>query len=314
MNMSFRHRTIARVRFAGFCTPFRLVSGIAASHRDGGRRSLVLHWSRKRIARSHDRWHSYGPSGVLPVRLHLNFVYRMTAFTPGTKVASLSRSAVDRRMQLAVLHHHVDRASEIRSEFRSVVSPRMVDRNSNLPGISEQSSSPLIPGLRTVTPAQISLRKLHTTREQTRTVFLKGSERIDHIRTFKAHTNTRYRERETLRLRSREAGGAIAASVLHVPASRVFATTPELVWRKPQHEEAVHAAHSQSGRNTSLQPMAPERSREHKQAVPFDAPAGQRTNFQPVNLDARMLDRLADDVIHRVEKRIRIERERRGLL
>jgi hypothetical protein len=275
----------------------------------------VLHWRRKRIVRSHDRRRRHAPSGVLPARLHLRFVYQMTAFTASAQVASLSRPALDPRMQFAVLHHHIDRLSEIRSEFRSVVSTRMVDRNSRVAGIPEQNSSPAISGLRPVTPAQISLRKLHTTREQTRTIFRTGSERIDDIKTFKTHTTTRYRERETLHLRHREAGGAIAASVPHVPASRVFATTPELVWRKPRHEEAVQTAHSQSGNsNTSLQPMAPERSREHRPAVPFDASAAQRTNFQPVNLDPRMLDRLADDVIHRVEKRIRIERERRGLL
>jgi hypothetical protein len=34
---------------------------------------------------------------------------------------------------------------------------------------------------------------------------------------------------------------------------------------------------------------------------------------QPPRLDRGMLDRLTDDVIRRVEQRIRIERERRGL-
>jgi hypothetical protein len=314
MNMNFGHRTIARVCFTGLCAPFRLVSGVGALRRDGGRPSLVLHWRRKRIVRSHDRWRSHAPSGVWPVQVHLRFVYRMTTPAAGAQVASVSRSAPDPRMQVAVLHHHIDRVSEIRSAFRSGVSTRMVAQHSSVAGIPPQNGSPAIPGLRPVTPAQIFLRKLHTSRVQTRTIFRGGSEPIDHIRTFKAHTVTRHRERETLHLRHREVGGAIAASVPHVPTSRVFATTPELVWRKPRHEEDVHAAHSQPGSSgAGLQPLA-ERSREHKQAVPLEAPAAQRTTFQPVNLDPRMLDRLADDVIHRVEKRIRIERERRGLL
>jgi hypothetical protein len=314
MNISFRRRTIAGIRFAGLCARLRLVSGAAALHRTGGRRSVVLYWRRKRIARSHDRWRS-GPSVILPVRLRLNLVYGMTVFTPAAQVANLSRSALDTRMQFAVLHHHIDRVSGIRSEFRSAVSTRMADRNSRFPGIPEQSSSPSIPEMTSVAPVQISLRKLHATQELTRTVFRAGSERIDHIRTFKTHTSARYRERETLYLRHQKTGGAIAASVPHAPAPRVFAATPELVWRKT-HQKAVHAAPAQPGSSStaSLQPMAPELSREHKQAVPLDAPAAQRANFQPVNLDPRMLDRLAEDVIHRVERRIRIERERRGLL
>jgi hypothetical protein len=41
----------------------------------------------------------------------------------------------------------------------------------------------------------------------------------------------------------------------------------------------------------------------------FEQPAAQ----QITSLDPRLVDRLTDDVIRRVEQRVRIERERRGL-
>jgi hypothetical protein len=42
-------------------------------------------------------------------------------------------------------------------------------------------------------------------------------------------------------------------------------------------------------------------------------PPPSRESAVPLRLDAATVDRLADDVIHRIERRIRIERERRGL-
>jgi hypothetical protein len=52
-------------------------------------------------------------------------------------------------------------------------------------------------------------------------------------------------------------------------------------------------------------------------STPDTFPADAHKDAPPVllaaSVDARLLDRLTDDVIRRVERRIRIERERRGL-
>jgi hypothetical protein len=58
----------------------------------------------------------------------------------------------------------------------------------------------------------------------------------------------------------------------------------------------------------------PVRSLQSRQAAPALAPAIERAAAaQAPKLDPGLLDRLTDDVIRRVEQRMRIERQRRGL-
>jgi hypothetical protein len=58
----------------------------------------------------------------------------------------------------------------------------------------------------------------------------------------------------------------------------------------------------------------PVRSIQSRQAPPAVAPAIERAAApQVAKLDPGLLDRLTDDVIRRVEQRMRIERQRRGL-
>jgi len=313
MNTSFGRRIVAHRQFPSLCARLRLVCRIAAFHRERGWPSLVLHWRRKRIRRSNSGWRCETRWGTLPVQLHVNSVYRMTALALQTQVTSLPPTTFAPPIGSTLLHR-IHRASEIRSESRSVGSPSSVGRMPSVERIPVQSSFPFLPSLWPAKAAQISFRKLYTSLERTRTVSLVGSERIDRLRTFQAHTTTRYHERDILHLRRLQAGGTIAESVTHSPTSLAFVRTPELVWRKAQ-EQSINAAQSQSStNNTSLNAMSPEQSREQKQTISLDTPSTQRTDVQAANLDPRLVDRLADDVIQRVERRIRIERERRGLL
>jgi hypothetical protein len=48
-------------------------------------------------------------------------------------------------------------------------------------------------------------------------------------------------------------------------------------------------------------------------ALPAEPRAHRQVVLPAAAVDARLLDQLTDDVIRRVERRIRIERERRGL-
>jgi hypothetical protein len=58
---------------------------------------------------------------------------------------------------------------------------------------------------------------------------------------------------------------------------------------------------------------APVRAATHETAL-AEAPLVERGRSQvPARLDAALLDRLTDDVIRRVDQRLRIERQRRGL-
>ena len=105
-----------------------------------------------------------------------------------------------------------------------------------------------------------------------------------------------------------------------VPAGTAAASlwpqhTPDLVWRKTpdsastvvQHE---NAAHSHSG-PASASDSVSAASREPAAAIPSAAAIAAQLRAAPV--DAVLADRLALEVIRRVERSMRIERERRGL-
>jgi hypothetical protein len=117
------------------------------------------------------------------------------------------------------------------------------------------------------------------------------------------HTHSSSRDRTLLRLRDRRAA-------IHVEKSRssertIFTRKLELVYRRgsrPRTEPEI-AAEVRPASALSLQsPVA-----EQQAAIPS---AATRAALQAPAID---LDRLTDDVIRRVERRVRIERERRGL-
>jgi hypothetical protein len=110
-----------------------------------------------------------------------------------------------------------------------------------------------------------------------------------HAFSFERRTQLRHRELRVFR-RSSES--------IKTVQNAWSAPPQQLVWRsapRPQTEAAAETA--------AIRPVAvpPQPSRTAGTAMPV-------TNF-----DAALLDRLTDDVIRRVERRVRIERERRGL-
>jgi hypothetical protein len=92
-----------------------------------------------------------------------------------------------------------------------------------------------------------------------------------------------------------------------------FGNSEELVWRrKPQHATAIEDSPIANTKE------AASRQSLHTNTAATDAPSAaqqsnQTTPQQLTKLDPGLLDRLAEDVIRRVEKRARIERDRRGL-
>jgi len=88
---------------------------------------------------------------------------------------------------------------------------------------------------------------------------------------------------------------------------------PELLWRRPlQRSDDV----TESRPEKELALVMPQAVRSHRAPnLTTDAHPAATTALTTsgATLDPGMMDRLADDVIRRVERRIRIERERRGL-
>ena len=99
----------------------------------------------------------------------------------------------------------------------------------------------------------------------------------------------------------------------HKPQPVQFDRTEELVWRRAGNRstEIIDPESRQEFSNSSAQP--PSRSFQKEEAAHTPTSFAQPAVQQITKLDPSVLDRLTDDVIRKVEQRVRIERERRGL-
>jgi len=126
--------------------------------------------------------------------------------------------------------------------------------------------------------------------------------------------NTTEHQHNTRELRFRAVVTANAAPPrsLRSPQRQLqIAHTPELVWRrtaKPPSPDVENQARPAS----TLRPSSV-RSQHATTTVAQEQPILASAQTHSPNLDPGFMDRLTDDVIRRVEKRVRIERERRGL-
>lgn len=94
-----------------------------------------------------------------------------------------------------------------------------------------------------------------------------------------------------------------------IPALEAFRTrSPELVWRasEPKPVDAIDAPHAQGSSAPVAHPVPIAQ-------VETQAIAALQSALRPQALDTALVDRVADDVIRRIDHRLRIERERRGL-
>jgi hypothetical protein len=97
------------------------------------------------------------------------------------------------------------------------------------------------------------------------------------------------------------------------PLRLQFERPEELVWHRG-HRPPTFVTENEPHQSRS-EPFQgpPVRSLPGQEAASVVAPAVERAAAQVTKLDPGLLDRLTNDVIRRVEQRIRIERERRGL-
>ena len=118
---------------------------------------------------------------------------------------------------------------------------------------------------------------------------------------------------QTFRARPPASGDLANITAARKPLPVQFSQAEELVWRRTT-RSLPHVAETEPRQEFSDSPERPAwRSSQSQEAARgparFAPPAAQ----QITTLDPRLLDRLTDDVIRRVEQRVRIERERRGL-
>jgi hypothetical protein len=86
--------------------------------------------------------------------------------------------------------------------------------------------------------------------------------------------------------------------------------SPELVWRSSAAGPGP-ATEPGSAHATSLQSRA--QAPQHSQPLIAQGRGSDPSVIRATMLDPAVADRFADDVIRRMERRVRIERERRGL-
>jgi hypothetical protein len=94
-----------------------------------------------------------------------------------------------------------------------------------------------------------------------------------------------------------------------------FRDAVPIEWRQPAGAIADHPASAQVrlGQDAASA-QVPEPARAHPQVVaPVVPPAQQAPAAAAWNVEGPMMDRLAENVMQRIERRMRIERERRGM-
>ncbi|MGZ5442157.1 MAG: hypothetical protein ACXW5U_10575 [Thermoanaerobaculia bacterium] len=253
------------------------------------------------------------PTAAAPLaHVHRHFHARLSELRRRDEVRSIAREA--QQIETALSHH----STTVRSRTFPVRS-RGLDRPLHL-FHATSAATPKIAAFaaavgrspRTPRPSSIATRTF-VDRWQ-RLIFeakrknVRVSTSATHARTHSVERLARIRTRElrTFHLLASVVGHAARRHAMEgqtsqrVPPGR----PPELVWRsatRPAVEIAAETGHADS-RSMAAHPMAPE-------GPARSGPAA----LQMRDLDPALLDRWTDDVIRRVERRARIERERRGL-
>jgi hypothetical protein len=158
-------------------------------------------------------------------------------------------------------------------------------------------------------------RRVLTHFEPARKTSRAGSSRNEHAQQSKRHAVIAPLELRVLHRHVSSPGAGVTgrsqkeSTPSHVSAVR----TSALVWRtapRPQQDTAGEGAVANPSMSSSRSPV---RSAAVQESAPEAPRRAARGTLQAADFDPALLDRLTDDVIRRVERRVRIERERRGL-
>ena len=108
------------------------------------------------------------------------------------------------------------------------------------------------------------------------------------------------------------ANAALHCSLRRQQRQPQIARPPELVWRRAAQPPSADVENQARPTSSTLAPSSV-RSHRATTTAALEQPIVATAQTHPLILDLGFMDRLTDDVIRRVEKRVRIERERRGL-
>lgn len=203
----------------------------------------------------------------------------------------------------------IDRGPQARREYRP--SPVNYFISQPLPQrFSERTIR--LDSSRIVKPAAGTIRKTAT--PQISAVTRLKTRRDELVHTFKTHSHTREYQPVTLALHAPSQDTLASAGPTPGKAALVqFDRADELVWRRTQPQSRKDEIVGRSIVAATSQPN-PVSGVVEETVAPGASPAISQTAPPPVTkLDPGLIDRLTNDVIRRIEKQARIERQRRGL-
>jgi hypothetical protein len=161
-------------------------------------------------------------------------------------------------------------------------------------------------------PERAAQRSSRAIRRDIDTTVLRRVQSIE--RTLSATSVIRHRRDVSMRWRVRhEQGGATAERPRAVAQVRTAFRPAEIAWRTAGNPVSSHDRQA-SKRGVDATTHAPQQGIAQHVTIPVAPTEARRPAvLQVSDLDPAVVDRLTDDVIRRVERRVRIERERRGM-
>jgi hypothetical protein len=260
-------------------------------------RPLSLYWRRRRRSPVRTLIRSAITRAVTNVswlpQFHLHFAMHPTAMQRGGQAILPVRLSVETRTgriacpPLVLVHRQTSLHASTLRMLRSASFTTRVFRSESSKSVTDARS--LFHALETRFSSLRSFLATHRSEARTLAAALPRMQR-------EVETRLRLRDRTVLRQRERN---TIASSS---STNTILTRPPELVYRRELRTRSeIETRHS-------VAPVAVQQSQAEPRVAMHAASA--RTASQAPAID---LDRLTEDVIRRVEKRVRIERERRGL-
>jgi hypothetical protein len=156
-------------------------------------------------------------------------------------------------------------------------------------------------------------RQVHSSEERRRTRVISRTVRTFATKTLASNTAEYQHYTRELRFRTVVRDALSPSSHSSARAELRLAGPPDLVWRRgPQPSASVMESHTGQIPSTAT-PSGAHAVRSPEPVVQGATIPAAPFSVHPANHDPAFIDRLTDDVIRKVERRVRIERERRGL-
>ena len=284
---------------------------------------VVLRWRRKSKGRKEVSTERRAPA--VNVRwfpqFHLHFATYLSNSAPPDRTAALVPDAGNQHARVVLDHHWISvRAANVSptqprspqptrgtSAKRGSFSPlRAAD--SDAARVSWRPTAQLMTSF-TVLPQ----RPLGSLRM--RSAVRPNAQRDERTRPFKTHAPIQHHWLQLWSMRPSRVGNDVSLPTpQRKPSHSHFDRIEELVWRRVTRTATDVAARARDSEFSDSYVRTPVRSLSGEEPASNLSPRVERASPQQLlQLDPAALDRLTDDVIRRMEKRMRIERQRRGL-